>query len=162
MFPATRAYRHIHASRLFSSISIWPKPHQPSLSLRHGGLEKPKPGEGFKVTYITPENEHITVESKAGQNLLDLAHANNIDLEGACECSLACSTCHVIVDQKYYDKLEEPSDEENDMLDLAFALTDTSRLGCQIKMSRELDGMTVRIPSATRNLQQEKLAGKSS
>ncbi|KAJ3092851.1 mitochondrial matrix iron-sulfur protein [Quaeritorhiza haematococci] len=67
------------------------------------------------------------------------------------------STGHVIVDQEYYDKLEEPSDEENDMLDLAFGLTETSRLGCQVEMCKELDGITVRIPSATRNVQQEKL-----
>jgi ferredoxin-2, mitochondrial len=56
------------------------------------------------------------------------------------------------MEQKYYDKLEEPGDEENDMLDLAFGLTDTSRLGCQVKMSPELAGMTVKIPSATRNI----------
>ncbi|TPX44701.1 hypothetical protein SeMB42_g02351 [Synchytrium endobioticum] len=125
--------------------------------LRHQAVEKPKPGEGLKVTYITPENEKVTVYAKPGTNLLDLAHANDIDLEGACECSLACSTCHVIVDEDYYNKLEEPSDEENDMLDLAFGLSDTSRLGCQIQMSKDLDGITVRIPSATRNVQAEKL-----
>jgi ferredoxin len=78
---------------------------------------------------------------------------------------LACSTCHVIVDKDYYKKLPDPSDEEDDMLDLAFGLTETSRLGCQIKMNAEIDGITVRyfyslicrIPNATRNVQQEKL-----
>lgn len=81
-----------------------------------------------------------------------LAHENDIDLEGACEGSLACSTCHLILEPEYYNKLEEPSDEENDMLDLAFGLTETSRLGCQVKLAPELDGMTVVIPSATRNM----------
>ena len=71
---------------------------------------------------------------------------------GACEGSLACSTCHVIVeDEEYYKRIPEPDDDENDMLDLAFGLTDTSRLGCQVKATKELDGLKVRIPSATRN-----------
>ncbi|PPD91211.1 hypothetical protein GOBAR_DD11851 [Gossypium barbadense] len=73
-------------------------------------------------------------------------------LSGACEGSLACSTCHVIVmDMEYYNKLEDPTDEENDMLDLAFGLTETSRLGCQIVASPELDGIRLAIPAATRN-----------
>lgn len=65
---------------------------------------------------------------------------------------MACSTCHVVVeDQSYYDKLPEPDDDENDMLDLAFGLTDTSRLGCQVIAKEDLDGLRVKIPSATRN-----------
>ena len=76
-------------------------------------------------------------------------------MEGACGGSCACSTCHVIVeDYSYYDRIPEPSDDENDMLDLAFGLTETSRLGCQVEMTKELDGLVVRLPSATRNLQQ--------
>lgn len=87
-----------------------------------------------------------------GQSLLEAAHSNEVDLEGACEGSLACSTCHVIVeDQNYYDRIPEAEDDENDMLDLAFGLTDTSRLGCQVKATKDLDGLKVRIPSATRN-----------
>lgn len=73
---------------------------------------------------------------------------------GACGGSCACSTCHVIVqDPELYDKLDEPDDDENDMLDLAFGLTETSRLGCQVKMSPEIDGLVVKLPSMTRNLQ---------
>ena len=75
---------------------------------------------------------------------------------GACEGSLACSTCHVIVEPEFYDKMEEPTDEENDMLDLAPGLTETSRLGCQVIMSKEFDGMTVTLPNATRNVQSER------
>ena len=86
--------------------------------------------------------------------MLDIAQANDIDVEGACGGSCACSTCHVIVtSQEMYDKIPEPSDDENDMLDLAFGLMETSRLGCQVEMSKELDGLTVRLPTATRNLQ---------
>ncbi|KAL1214644.1 Adrenodoxin-like protein 1 [Cardamine amara subsp. amara] len=85
-------------------------------------------------------------------SVLEAAHENDIDLEGACEASLACSTCHVIVmDTEYYNKLEEPTDEENDMLDLAFGLTETSRLGCQVIARPELDGVRLAIPSASRN-----------
>ncbi|KAH0393006.1 hypothetical protein KCU89_g12867, partial [Aureobasidium melanogenum] len=63
-------------------------------------------------------------------------------------------TCHVIVsDPDMFDKMEEPDDDENDMLDLAFGLTETSRLGCQVKMSKELDGLVVKLPTMTRNLQ---------
>ena len=87
-----------------------------------------------------------------GESLLQVAHHNDIELEGACEGSLACSTCHVVVeDESMYEKMEEPSDDENDMLDLAFGLTETSRLGCQVLATPELDGLRVRIPSATRN-----------
>ena len=77
------------------------------------------------VKFITQEGEEKTVTGPTGQDILTLAHENNVDLEGACEGSLACSTCHVILDQKSYDKLPEPTDEENDMLDLAFGLTET-------------------------------------
>jgi 2Fe-2S ferredoxin len=78
--------------------------------------------------------------------------SRRIDIEGACEGSLACSTCHVIVDAEWYDLLKEASEDEDDMLDLAFNLSQTSRLGCQIIITEELDGLTVRLPAATRNL----------
>ena len=88
-----------------------------------------------------------------------LALENNLKT-GACGGSCACSTCHVIVETNdYYDKIPEPDDDENDMLDLAFGLTETSRLGCQVKMSRKLDGLRVRLPSMTRNLQASDFSG---
>lgn len=105
------------------------------------------------MTYVEDsDGKETTVYGEEGQDIMRLAHENDIDLEGACEGSLACSTCHVIMEPKFYEKLPEPSDEENDMLDLAFGLTETSRLGCQVKLCKELDGIKVRIPSATRNL----------
>ena len=84
--------------------------------------------------------------------MLEIAHRHGIDIEGACEGSLACSTCHVIVDPEWYELLKEASEDEEDMLDLAFDLTRTSRLGCQIIITEELDGLTVQLPAATRNL----------
>ncbi|KAJ3378658.1 hypothetical protein HDU84_007405 [Entophlyctis sp. JEL0112] len=123
----------------------------------HSALKRLQPGEGYAVTYILQDGSRKTVYAKDGWNLLDVAHTYGIDLEGACEASLACSTCHLVLEQEFYSKLEEPTDEENDMLDLAFGLTETSRLGCQVVMCKELDGLTVRIPSASRNIQQEKL-----
>ena len=87
-----------------------------------------------------------------GTTVLEAAHNNDIDLEGACEGSLACSTCHVVVEKKFYDMLAEPSEDEEDMLDLAFGLTTTSRLGCQIIMTKELDGLTLVVPDETRNV----------
>eukprot|EP01111_Echinosteliopsis_oligospora_P005440 TRINITY_DN1877_c0_g1_i1.p1 TRINITY_DN1877_c0_g1~~TRINITY_DN1877_c0_g1_i1.p1 ORF type:complete len:109 (+),score=23.45 TRINITY_DN1877_c0_g1_i1:253-579(+) len=87
-----------------------------------------------------------------GMHLLDCAHKHDVDLEGACEASLACSTCHVYIQDKYYDKIPEPTDEENDMLDLAFGFKENSRLGCQVLLTPELDGMEVTLPPATRNM----------
>lgn len=84
---------------------------------------------------------------------MDIAQANGIDMEGACGGSCACSTCHVIVEPDFYDRMEEPSDDENDMLDLAFGLTETSRLGCQVVMNKDIDGIRVALPAMTRNLQ---------
>lgn len=105
-----------------------------------------------KLTFITPQGEKKVVDAPLGLSVLELAHQNNIDLEGACEGSLACSTCHVIVESEWYDLLQPATEDEEDMLDLAFGLTHTSRLGCQIIMTEELDGLTVRLPAATRNM----------
>uniref|UniRef100_A0A1J3CNJ7 Adrenodoxin-like protein 2, mitochondrial n=1 Tax=Noccaea caerulescens TaxID=107243 RepID=A0A1J3CNJ7_NOCCA len=108
--------------------------------------------EKINVIFVDKDGEEIHIKVPIGMNILEAAHQNDIELEGACEASLACSTCHVIVmDTEYYNKLEEPTDEENDMLDLAFGLTETSRLGCQVIAKPELDGVRLAIPSATRN-----------
>jgi 2Fe-2S ferredoxin len=107
------------------------------------------------MTFIKTDGTRVEVEAPVGLSVLEIAHRNDIDLEGACEGSLACSTCHIIVDPEWYDVLKEPTEDEEDMLDLAFGLTHTSRLGCQIKMTEELDGLTVRLPSGTRNMMLE-------
>jgi 2Fe-2S ferredoxin len=105
-----------------------------------------------KITFEISDTEELEVDAPIGLSVLEIAHKNNIDIEGACGGSLACATCHVILDKKYYDMLEVPVEAEEDMLDLAFGLTHTSRLGCQIIMSEELDGMRLKLPSATRNI----------
>lgn len=109
-----------------------------------------------KIVFILPDGEKKEVDAPIGLSVLEIAHKNDISLEGACEGSLACSTCHVIVDEKYFDILDEPTEDEEDMLDLAFGLTHTSRLGCQIKISEELDGLTLKLPEATRNIMVDK------
>ncbi|KAK1262964.1 hypothetical protein QJS04_geneDACA013561 [Acorus gramineus] len=106
----------------------------------------------ISVTFVDKDGEEKHVKVPIGMSMLEAAHENDIELEGACEGSLACSTCHVIVmDMEHYNKLEDPTDEENDMLDLAFGLTETSRLGCQVIAKPELDGLRLALPAATRN-----------
>lgn len=105
-----------------------------------------------KITFVKSDGEEVTFDGPQGLSILEIAHMNDIDLEGACEGSLACSTCHVIVAPEWYDALTPATEDEEDMLDLAFGLTHTSRLGCQIIMSPELDGLKVSLPAATRNM----------
>ncbi|MEM6338857.1 MAG: ferredoxin family 2Fe-2S iron-sulfur cluster binding protein [Pseudomonadota bacterium] len=107
--------------------------------------------EKIKVIFIEGDQER-EVEALVGLSILEVAHNNDIDLEGACEGSLACATCHVVLEDKIYNMLDEPEEAEEDMLDLAFGLTHTSRLGCQIILTKELDGMRIKLPSATRNI----------
>jgi len=105
-----------------------------------------------KMVFIERDGTRREVDAPIGLSVLEIAHRNNIDLEGACEGSLACSTCHVVVDAEWYDLLKEPTEDEEDMLDLAFGLTRTSRLGCQIIITEELDGLTVALPAGSRNM----------
>jgi ferredoxin, 2Fe-2S len=109
-----------------------------------------------KMTFIKTDGSRLEVDAPLGLSVLEIAHRNNIDLEGACEGSLACSTCHVIVDPEWYEILPDASEDEEDMLDLAFGLTQTSRLGCQLIITEELDGLTVSLPAATRNMMADK------
>ena len=105
-----------------------------------------------RVTFVAADGERRDIDAPEGLSILEVAHRNGVDLEGACEGSLACSTCHVIVDPAFYDRLGEPGEDEEDMLDLAFGLTHTSRLGCQIIVTEALDGIVLRLPAATRNV----------
>ncbi len=100
------------------------------------------------MTFIDRDNTARRVDAPLGHSLLEIAHANDIDVEGACEGSLACATCHVIVDPAWYGRLARPTPDEDDMLDLAVGLTKHSRLGCQVVMTAELDGLVVRLPPA--------------
>jgi 2Fe-2S ferredoxin len=104
------------------------------------------------MTFIVRGDVRKEVDAPVGFSVLDIAHRHGIDIEGACEGQMACSTCHVVVEPEWFAKLPAPCEEEQDMLDLAFGLTRTSRLGCQIVIDEALDGLVVRLPEATRNL----------
>ncbi len=110
----------------------------------------------LKMTFVAADGSRREVDAAEGLSVLEIAHRHGIDLEGACEGSLACSTCHVVVAPEWFDKLPPASEDEEDMLDLAFALARTSRLGCQIIMNKELDGLVVTLPPGSRNM----MAGK--
>ena len=104
------------------------------------------------ITIVDANGASSKVDAPLGKTLLDIAQTNHFDVEGACEGSLACSTCHIIVDSNWINKLTPANEEECDMLDLAYGLTRTSRLSCQVLMSEELDGMIINLPSQTHNL----------
>ncbi|WP_297491480.1 ferredoxin family 2Fe-2S iron-sulfur cluster binding protein [Acidocella sp.] len=99
-----------------------------------------------KITFVERNGAPREVEAPLGLSVLEVAHKHGIDIEGACEGSLACSTCHVIVDPEWYGKLRPAAEEEEDMLDVAFGLQKTSRLGCQIVITEALDGLKVALP----------------
>jgi 2Fe-2S ferredoxin len=105
-----------------------------------------------KMVFIERDGTRREVDAPLGLSVLEVAHRHDIDIDGACEGSLACSTCHVIIDPEWYELLKDATEDEEDMLDLAFNLSKTSRLGCQIIITEELDGLTVCLPAATRNL----------
>ena len=104
-----------------------------------------------KMVFIERDGTQKEVEAPLGLSVLEIAHRNSVDIEGACEGSLACSTCHVIVDGAWFGKLAKPTEDEEDMLDLAFDLQETSRLGCQLIMTEALDGLVVKLPAGSRN-----------
>ncbi len=103
------------------------------------------------VVFVSPGGARREIDAPAGRTVLEIAWDNDIDIEGACEGSMACSTCHVIVREDWFDKLEEPSEDEDDMLDLAWGVRPTSRLGCQITVTDALDGIELTLPAETNN-----------
>ena len=107
--------------------------------------------EKISVKWKLRNGEIITTTPTIGSSILQDAHKNDIGLEGACEGVCACSTCHVIVEDDVYNSLPEAEEVEEDMLDLAFGLTATSRLGCQVKFEQSHEGILITLPAATRN-----------
>lgn len=105
------------------------------------------------VMFVTRDGERVAAQGEPGVSLLEVGQAAGMPLEGTCEGQMACSTCHVIVAAEWADRLRPPSDEEEDMLDLAAGAVRTSRLSCQIVLSAELDGLEVRIPAESHNAQ---------
>lgn len=125
-----------------------------SKSVWHGEYEWQDPkseAEIVNVTFIDKSGKRIPIKGKIGDNVLYLAHRHGVEMEGACEASLACTTCHVYVHHDYQDKLPEAEEKEEDLLDLAPFLKENSRLGCQIILTKELDGLELELPKATRN-----------
>lgn len=116
------------------------------------------------VHFLNRDGEILTTKGKVGDSLLDVVVENNLDIDGfgACEGTLACSTCHLIFEKHIYEKLDAITDEENDMLDLAYGLTDRSRLGCQVCLTKSMDKMTVQVPDAMADARQSVDMGKNS
>lgn len=115
----------------------------------HGG-DRNKPVE---VEFTLPDGEKKVVMGYEGQTLLDVCAEQGLPMEGACGGSCACSTCHVYLEEKVMDLFQEPTDDENDMIDQAFYPEPTSRLGCQLTLKRGVhDGLKVKMPRATRNM----------
>ncbi|XP_005045826.1 PREDICTED: adrenodoxin-like [Ficedula albicollis] len=116
------------------------------------------------VHFINRDGERLTTTAKEGQSLLEVVVNHNLAIDGfgACEGTLACSTCHLIFDKDTFQKLGAISDEELDMLDLAYGLTDTSRLGCQVCVKKSMDGVTVRVPMDVSDMRKQLEVGKQS
>ena len=105
-----------------------------------------------RVIFELPGGEQREIDAEPGKSLLVTAQQNDIDIEGACEGVMACSTCHLIVSEDWFKILTDASAEEEDMLDLAYGLTKTSRLGCQITVTEDLDGLVLKVPDETHNM----------
>jgi len=108
--------------------------------------------EKIKVVFIDRGGAQREFTGAPGVSLMQLAKTNGIDMEGACEGCMACSTCHVIVEKEWFAKLPKAVEAEADMLDLTYGVAPTSRLGCQITLTKALDGLSVRLPQTTRNM----------
>ena len=98
------------------------------------------------IIFIEENGKEKKALAEIGETILEVARANDDNIEGACGGNMACATCHLVVRKKWYDILPKPSDDESDMLELASGLTLTSRLGCQIKVTEELDGLILSLP----------------
>ncbi|MBL0725612.1 MAG: 2Fe-2S iron-sulfur cluster binding domain-containing protein [Alphaproteobacteria bacterium] len=98
------------------------------------------------INFVESDGNNITVSTEVDKKIIDIIQENGINLDCLCSGALACSTCHVIVDKESFDKLPALTEEEEDMLDLAHGVKATSRLSCQLVVTKELDGMTLTIP----------------
>ena len=101
-----------------------------------------------KITYIEHTNKKHIVEVPNNMSVMEGAVQNNIPgIDADCGGSMACATCHVYIDKKWFDKLERKDEGEEDMLDMAYQPNKFSRLSCQLLVSDELDGLILRVPS---------------
>jgi len=104
------------------------------------------------VVFVGQDGEETPVSAEVGTTLLEMAQSIGIDIEGACEGNMACSTCHLVVEEKFFGLLPEASEDEEEMLDLASGLKRTSRLGCQVQVTTKVDGMRLFVPKDSRNM----------
>ena len=105
-----------------------------------------------KLRFTDSQGNVTEGEGEVGQSLLEVGQALGMPLEGTCEGQMACSTCHVVVDGEWFDKLPEASEEEEDMLDFAAGVRRTSRLSCQIDLTEDLDGLSVTVPAEAHDM----------
>ena len=98
------------------------------------------------ITFVKRDGSEVTIDADEGRSIMEIGRDNGVGIEGTCGGSISCATCHVVVDEAWVETTGKPSEDEEDMLDLAFGLEATSRLGCQIKMTPDLDGIRVRLP----------------
>ncbi|RVE49943.1 hypothetical protein evm_005411 [Chilo suppressalis] len=156
MFPSILK-RSLNIKRIHAVRFLVPPPRRwihLTSGLRHGEYEWQDPkseDEVVNITYVDKDGKKTKVRGKVGDNAMYLAHRHGIEMEGACEASLACTTCHVYVQSEYFDKLPPSEEKEDDLLDMAPFLKENSRLGCQITLTKDLEGMELRLPKATRN-----------
>ncbi|XP_015277106.1 PREDICTED: adrenodoxin, mitochondrial-like [Gekko japonicus] len=136
----------------------------------------PHPGRGFRgtprlqdapgdtgsadrvtINFINRDGEKFSATAKEGESLLEVVVNQNLSIDGfgACEGALACSTCHLIFDDRAFQQLDPVTPEELDMLDLAYGLTDTSRLGCQVRVKKWMDGLTAQVPVEVSDIRKE-------
>ncbi|XP_059728229.1 ferredoxin-2, mitochondrial [Haemorhous mexicanus] len=123
-----------------------------SRSLSGGGAPAEAPEAAVvNVVFVDREGRQVPVRGRVGDNVLHLAQRHGLELEGACEASLACSTCHVYISEPHLERLPPPDEREEDLLDQAPLLQENSRLGCQLRLSPALEGARIALPRQTRN-----------
>lgn len=156
MIPSLSSHHtHVSLNRVRHNTTIGGR-HSTTIIRWHGDGPGPN-APTVNVTFINADDSQTQIKARVGESLLQAAHRTGIEMEGACEGVCACSTCHVILEQKLYDdildSMEDKSlkEDEEDMLDMAFGLSHTSRLGCQIIVTDSMDGSVFALPKATRN-----------
>eukprot|EP00382_Lankesteria_abbotti_P004262 CAMPEP_0113848674 /NCGR_PEP_ID=MMETSP0372-20130328/2627_1 /TAXON_ID=340204 /ORGANISM="Lankesteria abbotti" /LENGTH=204 /DNA_ID=CAMNT_0000818221 /DNA_START=216 /DNA_END=830 /DNA_ORIENTATION=- /assembly_acc=CAM_ASM_000359 len=117
----------------------------------HAGSTWDDNAKKIMIKFMNVDGSVIEAPAAVGATVLEVAHHHDVDLEGACEASLACSTCHVICSEDVYERIPDPSDREDDLLDTAPCLTATSRLACQVRVTEDLAGETFKLPKSTLN-----------
>lgn len=99
------------------------------------------------IVFVTRDGQRRAVEAPVGLTVLEVARKYDIDIPGTCGGALSCGTCHVIVAAHQFAKVGAPDDDEDEVLDMTFGITPTSRLGCQIVISDALDGLVLTLPA---------------